>query len=56
MPEGYPDGLLDEARSEVRFAWEDAYSVYIAAVPMDWRATTDDGRRATADGQRATRF
>lgn len=32
----YPDGFLDEARGEVRFAWEDAYSVYIAAVPMDW--------------------
>jgi predicted neuraminidase len=31
----YPDGFLDEERGEVRFAWEDAYSVYIAAVPMD---------------------
>jgi predicted neuraminidase len=31
----YPDGFLDEERGEVRFAWEDAYSVYVAAVPMD---------------------
>ncbi len=31
----YPDGYLDEEARELRFAWEDAYSVYIMRFPMD---------------------
>jgi predicted neuraminidase len=33
----YPSGFLDEARGLLRFVWEDAYSVYLAQVPMDIR-------------------
>ena len=33
----YPDGFLDEERQEIHFAWEDAYSVFIARVPMGIR-------------------
>ena len=31
----YPDGFLDEEQQEIHFAWEDAYSVFIARIPMD---------------------
>jgi predicted neuraminidase len=31
----YPDGFLDEERQEIHFAWEDAFSVYIARVSMN---------------------
>jgi len=31
----YPDGFIDEERQELHFAWEDAFSVYIARVPMN---------------------
>ena len=36
-PEGllnYPDGYLDEDAGEVHFAWEDAFRVYLARVPL----------------------
>jgi len=31
----YPDGYLDEEAGEVRFAWEDGHSVYLAQVSME---------------------